>query len=338
MIAPPLITFYSEAHLAHDPGGSHPEVPGRAFALRDAAIEAGSDVLAPTDFGLGPIAAVHTSGLIDFLQTAYDRFAKLPEGPRPALPDTFAVRHLVNGRLPRGIWGQLGHYCNDNLTPILPDTWDAAYWSAQTALSAASAVAGGAPLAYALCRPPGHHAYADLYGGFCYLNNAAIAAQWLAGQGRRMAVLDIDYHHGNGTQGIFYERGDILTCSIHADPDHEYPYYCGFAAETGAGPGDGCNMNLPLPPGADDAAYQTALGAALARVNAFAPDVLLLAAGFDTVTGDVHGGFRLTVGAFHAVGRAVAGLGLPVVVIQEGGYLLPVLGDCLSALLAGLRA
>jgi acetoin utilization deacetylase AcuC-like enzyme len=257
--------------------------------------------------------------------------------PTPGAADDLARRRHDAAARARHIDGQLGFYSQDAECSIVAGTWTAAYWSAQCALAAAADLLAGARSSFALCRPPGHHAYADLYGGFCYLNNTAIAAQWLTGQGKRVAVLDSDYHHGNGTQGIFYERGDVLTCSIHADPEHEYPYYCGYAAETGAGPGDGCNLNLPLPLGADNAAYQVALDVALERVTLFAPDVLLLATGFDTVTGDVHGGFRLSVDAFHAIGRAVAGLDLPVGVIQEGGYLLPVLGDCLSALLSGLR-
>ncbi len=281
------------------------------------------------------IGAIHSPGLLAFLQTAYRRFAQSPEGPRPAIPDGFAVRELGD-YLPRNIWGQLGHYCTDNLTPILEETWPAAYWAAQTALSAAAATAGGTALSYALCRPPGHHAYHDLYGGYCYLNNAAIAAQWLVERGHRPAILDIDYHHGNGTQAIFYERADVFFCSLHADPEDEYPYYCGFAHETGRGVGEGFTLNLPLPLDTGPQTYLQALARGLEAIEAFAPDVLILSLGFDTIAGDPHGGLRLGPEIFADVGRALAGLHRPLLLIQEGGYLLPALGPALTALLTGL--
>jgi len=251
------------------------------------------------------------------------------------VPDSFAVRELGD-YVPRSIWGQLGHYCTDDLTPILAQTWLAAYWSAQTALSAAAAIADGATLSYALCRPPGHHAYHDLYGGYCYLNNAAIAAQWLVECGRRPAILDIDYHHGNGTQAIFYERADVFFCSLHADPEDEYPYYCGFAHETGRGAGEGFTFNLPLPLDSGPPAYLQALARGMAAIEEFAPDVIVLSLGFDTIAGDPHGGLCLAPETFADVGRVLAGLRRPLLLIQEGGYLLPALGPALTALLMGI--
>lgn len=326
--------FHALHHVRHDPS-AHPDNPERVDRLLRGAIDFGLTARSPADAGLSPIAAIHSPELLDLLQTAYQQFAKLKEGPRPAVPDSFAVRDLA-GYLPRSIWGKLGHYCSDDLTPILEGTWTAAYWSAQTALSGAQALVAGMPLVYALCRPPGHHAYPDLYGGYCYLNNAAIAAQLLAANGRRPAILDIDYHHGNGTQAVFYDRADVFFCSLHADPEDEYPYYCGFATEIGRGEGEGHTLNLPLPLETGETAYLHALDRALEAIENFAPDVLLVSLGFDTLSGDPHGGLRLEAGSFRPIGRLLAGLRQPVLLVQEGGYLLSGLGPALVALLEGL--
>lgn len=326
--------FHALHHVRHDPS-AHPDNPERVDRLLRGAIDFGLTARSPADAGLSPIAAVHSPALLDLLQTAYQQFAKLKEGPRPAVPDSFAVRDLA-GYLPRSIWGKLGHYCSDDLTPILEGTWTAAYWSAQTAISGAQALVAGMPLVYALCRPPGHHAYPDLYGGYCYLNNAAIAAQLLAANGRRPAILDIDYHHGNGTQAVFYDRADVFFCSLHADPEDEYPYYCGFATEIGRGEGEGHTLNLPLPLETGETGYLHALDRALEAIENFAPDVLLVSLGFDTLSGDPHGGLRLEAGSFRPIGRLLAGLRQPVLLVQEGGYLLSGLGPALVALLEGL--
>jgi acetoin utilization deacetylase AcuC-like enzyme len=331
--------IFTPLHRGHDPR-DHPDTPARGDLLLRAALEFGLSARSPDDAGLLPIEAVHAPGLLALLQTAYQRFAQLREGPRPAVPDTFAVREFgaraLSDSIPRSIWGQLGHYCTDNLTPILPRTWEAAYWSAQIAVSAADALNAGAPLVYALCRPPGHHAFRDLYGGFCYLNNVAIAADLLTKHGRRPAIIDIDYHHGNGTQAIFYERADVFFCSIHADPDVEYPYYCGFAHETGRGAGQGYTLNLPLPLETEETDYLRALDTALTATEDFAPDVVLVSLGFDTLAGDPQGGMQLEVSTFAHIGRELAGLRRPLLVIQEGGYLLPALGPALSAFLEGV--
>jgi acetoin utilization deacetylase AcuC-like enzyme len=187
-------------------------------------------------------------------------------------------------------------------------------------------VRAGERSAYALCRPPGHHAAAAMYGGFCYLNNAAIAAQWLRQQcGERVAVLDIDYHHGNGTQMIFYADPSVLFCSLHADPNEDYPFYWGGPDERGAGAGLGYNRNWPLPLGTDDAGYLAAVDDALAVIADYAPEYLVVSVGFDTAVGDPVGGFTLTPGGLAAVGEAIAALGLPAVLVQEGGYRLDML-------------
>lgn len=328
--------FHTSRHREHDPS-AHPEIPRRAEVLLEAALDFGLAPRPIEDTGLAPIAAVHSPELLALLQTAYKRFSQLKEGPRPAVPDSFAVRELgASNYVPRSIWGQLGRYCTDDLTPILEGTWTAAYWSAQVALTAAQAVDAGEALAYALCRPPGHHVYRDLYGGYCYLNNAAIAGQWLVERGRRPAILDIDYHHGNGTQAIFYDRADVLFCSLHADPEDEYPYYCGYAHETGRDAGEGYTLNLPLLLDTAETDYLRALEDALGAIDAFAPDVLLLSLGFDTLIGDPHGGMRLEVSAFRAIGRLMAQSRQPLLIVQEGGYLLPALGPALIELLEGI--
>jgi len=184
--------------------------------------------------------------------------------------------------------------------------------------------------AYALCRPPGHHADVDLYGGYCYLNNAAIAARHL---GERTAILDIDYHHGNGTQSIFYADPSVLTCSIHAPPDDEYPYFWGEAGERGEGAGLGCNVNLPLPIGAGDAAYLDALDGGLTVLRRFNPRFLVVSSGFDIAAGDPVGGFNVTVDGFRAIGARIAALSLPTLIVQEGGYLPERLGEDATAFL-----
>ena len=335
MTSDSLLLFHSASHGQHAPT-SHPDTPERVEELRRAALEFGAEEHQPGDFGIGPIAAVHSPELLALLQTAYHRFAQLKEGPRPAVPDTFAVRESGGARrVSPNIWAQLGHHCTDSLTPILPHTWDAAYAAAQTALSAAQALYES-PLVYALTRPPGHHAYRDLYGGYCYLNNAAIAAQWLVERGRRPAILDLDYHHGNGTQAIFYERADVFFASLHADPADEYPYYAGYADEMGAGAGEGHTLNVALPLDCDATAYQRSLDWALAAVDAVAPDALIVSLGFDTLAGDPHGGMRLSPDTFGPIGRSLAGLGRPILLVQEGGYQPGVLRPALLALLEEL--
>jgi acetoin utilization deacetylase AcuC-like enzyme len=326
--------FYSEKHLLHDPQQDW-EVADRGVLILSALMSAKiGEVQPPHDWGMAPITAVHTPNMIHFLQTAFTQMQK--EAPVAAVvPNNFAVRHL-NGHLPRTIWGQLGHFCTDSTTPILANTWSAAYWSAQVALSAANYVSKYGETAYALCRPPGHHAYADLYGGYCYLNNAAIAAHWLTQQQYKVAIVDIDYHHGNGTQSIFYARDDVLFCSIHADPNDEYPFYCGFVHEKGDWLGYGRNLNYPLPLGTTGAAYLKTVERAITEVVQFNPDILLISFGVDTIACDPNGGFLLTTNDFAAMGQAFAEVNVPKVVVQEGGYLLNSIGANVLAFLQAL--
>lgn len=307
------------------------EVPARAEIIIDAlrAAQLGP-VTAPVDRGIAPILSVHDADYVAFLHSVYDQHTAYYDEQSPVFACTFATRHT--GRRPRSFLGLIGYYAFGWGTPILEGTWEAAYWAAQCALSAADYVGAGGRASYALCRPPGHHAAADLYGGFCYLNNAAIAARYLQADGR-VAILDIDYHHGNGTQAIFYDDPDVLFCSLHAHPDDDYPFYWGEASERGAGPGEGLNLNWPLPQGADDAVYLAALDAALAAVREYAPAYLVVSAGLDIVAGDPVGGFQVGTDGLREIGRRVAGLDLPTVIIQEGGYLLEKLGEHMVAFL-----
>jgi acetoin utilization deacetylase AcuC-like enzyme len=301
------------------------EVPARAANILQAlqAARLGS-VAAPGDHGIKPILAIHDAGFVSFLRTAYAEAVAFYGEAAPVFAYTFPVRH--SERKPKGFLGLRGYYAFSWGTPILEGTWEAAYWAAQCALSAADYVRAGERVAYALCRPPGHHAATDLYGGFCYLNNAAIAARYLQTDAR-LAILDIDYHHGNGTQTIFYADPAVLFCSLHAHPDDDYPFYWGESDERGQGQGEGYNYNWPLPQGTDDAGYLVALDEALAAIRQFAPQYLVVSAGFDTVADDPVGGFRLTTEGLHEIGRRIAGLNLPTVIVQEGGYLLDRLGE-----------
>ena len=268
------------------------------------------------------------------------------------LPSTLAVRWM--SRRCESPLVAPGYYSFDMCAPIVAGTYQAARAAADVALTAADLLLGGERVVYALCRPPGHHAGSDLYGGYCYLNNAAIAAEYLLSTtdhrppttdpvsssvvGRRssVAILDIDYHHGNGTQQIFYARSDVLFVSIHADPAREYPFFAGYADERGGGEGAGLNLNIPLEPGVADARYLGALEQALAAIDAFGPRHLVLSAGFDTFGGDPLGDFALTAAAYPAIGRRIAALGLPTLVVQEGGYAVAALGENVVGLLRGL--
>jgi acetoin utilization deacetylase AcuC-like enzyme len=325
--------IYTDQHKQHATDRvwfeGHPfvteEVPARAeIILRAVQAARLGPVVPPTDHGLEPILAVHDTGFVDFLRTACAQSAAYYKQVTPVFASAFPVRH--DRHKPKSFLGLAGYFAFSWGTPILEGTWEAAYWAAQCALSAADCVRAGARAAYALCRPPGHHAAADLYGGFCYLNNAAIAARYLQADAR-VAILDIDYHHGNGTQAIFYADPGVLFCSLHAHPDDDYPFYWGEADECGEGPGKGYNRNWPLPQGTDDASYLAALDAALAVIRDFAPRYLVVSAGFDIVIDDFIGGFRVTTDGLHEIGRRIAGLNLSTVIVQEGGYLLDKLGE-----------
>jgi acetoin utilization deacetylase AcuC-like enzyme len=245
----------------------------------------------------------------------------------------FAVRRL--DQRPSSFQGQLGYYLSGSGVPIHEATFDAAVTSAHVAIEAAEAIGRGAREAYALCRPPGHHAYADIAGGFCYFNNVAIAAQHLIEKTGRAAILDIDVHHGNGTQGIFYERGDVLFVSIHADPNHAYPFYAGYPQQRGAGAGLGYNLNLPLPLGTADKVFLSTIETALDAITTFDPPVLLISLGFDAFIEDPQQLLAVTTEGFREAGRLIGAVSRPVLLVQEGGYAVNKLADNLDAFLDG---
>jgi acetoin utilization deacetylase AcuC-like enzyme len=312
------------------------EQPERATRLLAAAKDAGHDIATPKSFGLAPVQAVHTPEYIDFLQVAAREWAKLPGAGPEVVPNVHPARYPAT--YPTGLVGRAGWHQADTGCPIGPGTWEAALAATETAVTAAEMVAAGAREAYALCRPPGHHAYADMAGGFCFLNNTAIAAQQLRRHHARVAVLDVDVHHGNGTQGIFFERDDVLTVSIHADPGSYYPYFWGHAHETGTGKGQGFNLNFPLPLGSADAPWLEAGDKALARLREFAPTALVVALGLDASESDPLQGLKVTGAGFHAMAARIASLGLPTVLVQEGGYLSDDLGRNLVQFLAGFES
>jgi acetoin utilization deacetylase AcuC-like enzyme len=272
-----------------------------------------------------------------------DAIAAGHDPSRPLLPDTFLLRAYAGrmplDRLPSGRHDRLGAYCFDTATPIVAGSGQAARAAVDIGLTALDLVLEGAPIAYGLCRPPGHHAGRNLIGGYCFFNNAAIVAESLVTRGaERVAILDVDFHHGNGTQQIFWERGDVLYVSLHGDPAGTYPYYSGYAAERGAGDGEGATLNLPLAPGTDGDGYLAALAEALDAVRAFDADApLVLSLGFDTYHADPICNLGLQTDDYARIGAAIRDLGMSAVVLQEGGYAVEALGANAVAFLGGLR-
>lgn len=335
--------FYYANHVLHDPSSLHhphllrqnkdyAETAQRGLLIHEALQAAKlGHISAPGDFGPEPIQDVHEWSLLQTLENAYRRMLE-EEGITPALPDSFSV-HGKPKHKPRAMRGLLGYHSLDIYAPIFEHTWQSAYWSAQTALSAVAMLHKGEQATYALCRPPGHHATTSLMGGFCYLNNAAVAANWLTQQGQRVAILDVDFHHGNGTQEIFYGRYDVLYCSLHADPLTDYPYYWGFADEFGSGSGQNYNYNFPLSRGCDETTYLEALNKALKKIRLYHPDTLIISLGVDTCMDDPVGGFNLTTESFTKMAEVIQQLNLPTAVIQEGGYRLDLLGENVVAFL-----
>ncbi|WP_340107301.1 histone deacetylase family protein [Pikeienuella sp. HZG-20] len=311
----------------------NPEQPTRIRILHQAAEAAGCTFTAPEDRGLGPIAAIHSAEYLAFLEGIYPRWQRIEGAGDEVIPNVHPDRRTAS--YPKSAVGQAGYHQADTACPIAAGTWAAAYWSAQTALHAAELVLDGERAVYALSRPPGHHAFGDMAGGFCFLNNAAIAAEYFRAAGLRPAIVDVDVHHGNGTQGIFYRRADVLTVSIHADPARFYPFFWGHAHERGEGAGLGANLNLPLPRGADDALFLETLHAALARVRSFGADVIIVGLGLDAHVNDPLKGFAVTTPGFERITSAIRRVGTPVLLVQEGGYISDDLGPNLTKALEG---
>ncbi|WP_082817689.1 histone deacetylase family protein [Thalassospira sp. MCCC 1A02491] len=313
-----------------------PEVPERAEILHTAIARLGLEVCAPSDAGMAPIAAIHDNQYLNFLQTIYPEWIAAG-GSELVIPNIHPFDR--NGPYPRHHAGKAGFHLGDTSCPISETTWQSAYASAQTAISATRHVRdGGAQSAYALCRPPGHHASSNLAGGFCYLNNSAIAAQELRKKHDRVAILDVDLHHGNGTQHIFYERSDVLTLSIHADPMDFYPFFWGNTEEIGAKDGVGFNKNYPLALGSGDDVFLAALDRAMAAIDEFGADAVVVALGLDASRDDPFGGLAVSPDGFSRIGEKIGTLTCPTVIVQEGGYVSVTLAENLYQFLSAFGA
>ena len=337
--------FYSEQHRKHEP-------PFEVFdgGLRTPYLE-NSDRIdrilqslqpvdwvtfgEPKDFGLSPVLAVHDRDYIDFLASCWTEWQASEAADKSVLlPATFALRR--HPQKPTGLLGRAGYHIMDLSACIVEGTYEAALASANCALRAAEIVSNGDRFAFALCRPPGHHAGKDYAGGYCFINNASVAANWLSSLGK-VALLDIDYHCGNGTQDIFYDRNDVLTISIHADPNFEYPHFWGYPDETGTGSGSGFHKNIPLAKGTDDARYLSALEEALSLIRNYAPKHVVVSAGMDIYADDPLGTIKVTTEGIGEIGKRVASLGLPTIVVMEGGYANEVLGTNVLRFLGELK-
>jgi acetoin utilization deacetylase AcuC-like enzyme len=333
--------FFSDAQLLHQPQQfmvlgrlSQPlENPERMTTFAAALAEIGLTTATPPPAGRSAIEAVHDAGFLNFLETAHARWAALPNTAAELLPNIHPYRgtgaDLDRARPQPGgsIVGEAGWYMGDMAVAIGPETHKAAFASADAAVAAADAILAGAPSAFGLCRPPGHHAYRDRACGFCFLNNAAIAAERLRTRFGKVAILDFDTHHGDGTQAIFYDRADVFVGSTHTDPTSYYPFYSGFAQERGRGPGMGANLNIPLPFGADDATYVEACRALAEAATIFGAEAVVLSAGWDAHRDDPLSRLAVTSGAYPRIGEVFAALKLPTVILQEGGYSLQAAGE-----------
>lgn len=342
--------FYDPIQSAHDPSQfmrhgrivAPKDLPERTTRLLNALSGLGLATTTPQHDDEAARLAVHTEGFLRYLSTAWERWQTLPDHGPEVWPNTFPywsgrpedrarpdcpATHMI---------AQTGWYLGDLSVSMGPRTWDSIRASANTAVAAADAVAADRGMAYALCRPSGHHARADRASGFCFLNNTAIAAQRLRGTFNRVAILDVDAHHGDGTQQIFYSRPDVLTISIHADPSNYYPFFTGYAGERGVGAGEGFNLNLPLAHGANGDAMFAATYTAIAAIRHFKPDAVVIALGFDAHVDDPIGVLKLQSSDFGGIATRVRELNLPTLVVQEGGYAIDAIGDCLSAFLTGL--
>jgi acetoin utilization deacetylase AcuC-like enzyme len=341
---------YSSEHLRHSPKHEMAdgrtigifETPDRAETIRGALeSDGGFELVAPSDHGAKPITAVHDPAMLAYLEDAWNDWRAFGERADEIFPDTFPLPALREGmgpgRAPRTPRGRIGTWCFDTATPIVEGTYGAARAAVDVALTAADLVLAGERHAYGLCRPPGHHAARAMFGGYCFFNNAAIVAEDVVRRtGRPVAILDVDYHHGNGTQQIFYARADVLYVSLHGDPDRAYPYFAGYPSETGTDLGEGTNLNLPLPKDCSNQDYLANLDRGLEKVASFDCDVVVVSLGIDTYERDPICDLALTTEAYHDAGRRLAALGRSAIVLQEGGYFVPHLGENVRNWLLGL--
>lgn len=348
---------WSDAYDAHQAGGevwvgvrtAGTESPQRAERIRAALRDAGAREQPAQRHPDRHLLAVHDEALLDYLRTAWKAWqrAGLTEDPGQdrVVPYLFPHPGLLDGlpaRQPAAATARAGHFAYDTMTLIGPGTWPGARAAADAALTAVDLLIAGEPLAYACCRPPGHHATRSAFGGSCYLNNAAIAAAALGEggpSGAPVAVIDIDAHHGNGTQSIFYSSPSVLTGSVHVDPGAGwFPHYVGFAAEAGIGAGIGANLNLPLAPGAGDEQWLGAVEELCRWVDDSEVEALVVALGVDAAAGDPESPLEVSGDAYREAGRLLGSIGLPTVAVQEGGYELDSLGELVTATLAGIAA
>jgi acetoin utilization deacetylase AcuC-like enzyme len=339
-----MLTLYSHVQLLHNP--THVIKKGRPSLSYETPRRVTSILSAIEMRGLGPVVepepadlevvnGVHDPGMLAYLQTAVASSREDAAEPAPLFPTFFPPPG--QRRQPKRIYGQRGYYCTDTGASVGPHTWESAQASAACAAAGARQLLSGEHCVYALCRPPGHHAGPDFFGGYCYLNNAAVAAHVLRRDGCRVAILDIDYHHGNGTQAFFWRDPQVWYGSLHIDPALDYPFFAGYADEIGSGPGEGTVCNVPLGPHTTQAQYRDELDRLLSRLARFDPDYLVLSAGLDTYAGDPVGGFGIGQCGYREIGRKITSGGLPTLIVQEGGYNTADLGRCVVALLSGIE-
>ncbi|QDG74500.1 histone deacetylase family protein [Labrenzia sp. PHM005] len=335
-------TVFSSTQLAHAPkqeisdGSLQPavETPSRAEMVLSAVKERGvGDVIEPMEFPIRPIHRVHSPEYVSFLETFWSMWTAIGRTSE-AFPFVWPIRSLRQDTQVEHVDGLLGRYSMDAGTPLGEHTFRAAHASAASALTAAKLIQDGEKSAFALCRPPGHHAGHDFFGGYCFFNNAAIAAQYLRDYGlHRVAILDVDYHHGNGTQALFYDRPDVLFLSLHADPKQEYPYFLGYADETGEHAGTGFTRNWPLPLGTDWDTYITALDEACRWLLVYKPEALIVSLGLDCYENDPISGFKFKSEDYIRLGQRLARVGVPTIFLLEGGYAVDALGtNCVNVL------
>ena len=328
-------TIYSEKHKLHHgdfelvADGLVPvfEMPRRAEMIlaRVQKTKLG-EILEPKDFGVDPIVRIHSPAYVRFLENAWAEWSAAGHA-KHALPYTWAVRGMNQTREPVAIEAKLGFYSLDAAAPITPTTWTAILGSVNVALTGAELVKNGSSSAFSLCRPPGHHAAADYMGGYCFFNNVAVAAQYFLDNGAdRVAILDIDYHHGNGTQSIFYDRADVLVLNLHGDPRVEYPYFLGYSDEHGIGIGEGFNFNYPMPHGTNFETWFSSLELACGQLEQYSPDVVLISLGVDTFKGDPISQFLLESPDYLRIGSRIAQLKKPTLFVMEGGYAVEEIG------------
>ncbi len=329
-----MLTVYSEDHSLRNAktelyGGELVppfECPERMQYVLDRIGEVQlGEIIRPEDFSMDPVVRVHDSEFMDFLHSCWAEW-KAEGFQGEAIPTVFPARGMQQ-RIPEHIEGRLGYYAMAVETSISEGTWHAARASVNVALTAQARVESSGSAAFALCRPPGHHASRDQYGGYCFINNAAVSAQAFLDSGAdRVAILDVDFHHGNGTQSIFYARNDVLFTSIHGDPRAAFPHFLGYADETGVGVGEGYNHNYPLGPGTAYAAWCEALQDACRKIAEFTPDALVVSLGVDTFENDPISFFRLSSDDFKRYGSVIAQLNLPTLFVMEGGYAVEEIG------------